>query len=85
MWGRTMEPSESAGAVRRYEFRVVGHLSERARSAFLGMDVREVPVETVICGDVAEDGGVQAVMDVLQRHGARVLSVRRTSGDGPAG
>jgi hypothetical protein len=85
MWGCTMEPNKSAGAVRRYEFRVLGLLSERARSAFHGMDIHEVPVETVICGEVAEDGGVQEVMDVLQMLGMRVVSVRRTSVERPSG
>ena len=79
-----MEPSRTAGPERRYEFRVVGRLSERARCAFRGMDVREVPAETVICGDIAQDGGIQQVLDMIESLGMRVVSVRRTSTDGPA-
>jgi hypothetical protein len=74
-----MESSRTAGRARRYEFRVVGRLSERARCAFRGMHVREVPAETVIRGDVAEDGGIQQVLDVIQRLGMQVVSVRSTS------
>ena len=74
-----MESMRSAGRERRYEFRVVGRLSERARCAFRGMDVREVPAETVIRGDVAEEGGLQEVLDVIQRLGMQVVSVQHTS------
>ena len=52
-----MEPSGDGAAQRRYEFRIVGRLSERTRSAFGGMEVREVPAETVIAGELSEDGG----------------------------
>ena len=65
---------------RRYEFRVAGRLSERARSAFPGMDVTEVPAETVIAGDVNDDGGVQEILTLIQSLGLNVVSVRRTSG-----
>lgn len=65
-------------ADRRYEFRVTGHLSERARSAFPGMDVHEVPAETVISGQLADDGGLQDVLALIQSLGLQVVSVRRT-------
>ena len=68
----------------RYEFRIVGRLSDRAQSAFTGMEVREVPAETVISGEVAEDGGVQEVLSLIQSLGLQVVSVRRASGDRPA-
>jgi hypothetical protein len=68
-------------AERRYEFRITGRLSARARGAFRGMEVREVPAETVISGDVAEEGGVQEVMTLIQSLGLEVVSVRQTSGD----
>ena len=69
-------------AERRYEFRITGRLSARARSAFRGMEVREVPAETVISGEVAEDGGVQEVLTLIQSLGLEVVSVRQTSGEG---
>jgi hypothetical protein len=68
-------------AERRYEFRITGRLSPRVRGAFRDMDVREVPAETVISGDVAEEGGVQEVLTLIQSLGLEVVSVRRTSGD----
>jgi hypothetical protein len=46
---------------RRYEFRITGKLSQEARSAFAGLDVAEVPAETMISGDVDDDGDVQKI------------------------
>ncbi|MBN9111974.1 MAG: hypothetical protein J0I34_24725 [Pseudonocardia sp.] len=62
-----------------YEFRVIGRLSDRARAAFPGMDVREVPAETIISGDVADDGGLQDVLSRMQSLGLEVVSVRRAT------
>jgi hypothetical protein len=68
-------------AARRYEFRVAGSLSERVRGAFRGMDVDEVPAETVISGEVDDDGGgVQEILTLIQSLGLQVVSVRRTPG-----
>jgi hypothetical protein len=53
----------------RYEFRVSGRLSERARAAFVGMELVEVPAESMISGDVADDGGVQDVLALIQSMG----------------
>ena len=64
---------------RRYEFRVTGRLSDRARSAFPGMDVTEVPAETVIAGDLNDDGGVQEILTMIQSLGLNVVSVRQAS------
>ena len=64
---------------RRYEFRVAGRMSDRARSAFPGMDVTEVPAETVIAGEVSDDGGVQEILTLIQSLGLNVVSVRQTS------
>jgi hypothetical protein len=64
---------------RRYEFRVSGRLSQRAQDAFIGMEVVEVPAETVIAGDIADDGGVQEVLALIQSLGLKVVSVRRAS------
>ena len=78
-----MDP-RSAGAERRYEFRIVGRLSERVRGAFGDMDIREVPAETVITGEVAEDGGVQEVLALIQSLGLQVVSVHRKPAEQPA-
>ena len=74
-----MEPVRDAVPA-RYEFRILGRLSERARAAFGGMEFHEVPAETVISGDVAADGGVQEVLALIQSLGLQVVAVRRTSG-----
>ena len=63
----------------RYEFRVSGRLSERARDAFVGMEVFEVPAETVISCDIADDSGVQEVLALIQSMGLQVVSLRRAS------
>ena len=65
---------------RRYEFRIEGSMSERARSAFRGMDVADVPAETVISGVVDDDGGVRKVLALIQSLGLKVVSVRRANG-----
>jgi hypothetical protein len=77
---RTSQAEEEAMPVRRYEFRVAGRMSDRARSAFPGMDVTEVPAETVIAGDVTDDGGVQEILTLIQSLGLNVVSVRQASG-----
>ena len=66
---------------RRYEFRITGKLSQHTRSAFPGMDVAEVPAETVICGDVNDNRDVQQILTMIQCLGLRLVSIRRT----PAG
>ena len=65
---------------RRYEFRIAGRLSERARSAFRGMDVADVPAQTVISGMVDDDAGVQEILTLIQSLGLEVVSIRRANG-----
>jgi hypothetical protein len=43
------------------------------------MDVTEVPAETVIAGDVTDDGGVQEILTMIQSLGLDVVSVRQAS------
>jgi hypothetical protein len=74
-----MESGTADPPERHYEFRIIGRLSERARAAFPEMDVREVPAETIISGDVADDGGVQDVLSLMQSLGLQVVSVRRAT------
>lgn len=62
----------------RYRFRVRGHLSERARDAFVSMDVVEVPAETVIVGAV-DDDQMHEVLSLIQALGLRVVSVQRVT------
>ena len=70
MWGLDRKPRR---------IRIVGSLSEHARAAFAGMDVTAVPAETVISGQV-DDDGVQRVLALIQSLGLKIVSVRRANG-----
>jgi hypothetical protein len=78
--GMDAQAEEDAVPGRRYEFRIAGRLSEHARAAFPGMDVTEVPAETVISGEVDDDGGVQEVLTLIQSLGLEVVAIRRARG-----
>jgi hypothetical protein len=62
---------------RRYEVRVTGQLSQRARDAFAGMDLREVTAETVICGTIDHDEQLHDMLAVVQALGLHVVSVQQ--------
>jgi hypothetical protein len=60
---------------RRYEFRVVGRLSERVQGAFVDMVVQDAPAETVISGEVVDDAHLHGVLAQIQNLGLHVVSV----------
>jgi hypothetical protein len=64
---------------RRYEVRVTGRLSQRARSAFTGMEVEEVTAETVISGLVHQDEQLHELLSVIQSLGLHVVSVQQVA------
>ena len=64
---------------RRYEVRVTGRLSERARDAFTTMDVAEVTAETVISGLVHRDEQLHELLELVQSLGLHVVSVQQVS------
>ena len=64
---------------RRYEVRVSGRLSERARDAFAGLDVAEVSAETVISGVVHQDDQLHELLEVVQSLGLHVVSVQQVA------
>jgi len=64
---------------RRYEVRVSGRLSQRARDAFEGMDVAEVTAETVIAGRVDQDEQLHELLAVVQSLGLHVVSVQQVA------
>ena len=64
---------------RRYEVRVTGRLSQRARDAFAGMDVEEVTAETVISSLVHHDEQLHELLSVLQSLGLHVVSVQQVA------
>jgi putative heme degradation protein len=62
---------------RRYEVRVTGRLSQRARDAFAGMDVAEVTAETVISGVVHQDDQLHELLAMVQSLGLHVVAVQQ--------
>jgi hypothetical protein len=64
---------------RRYEVRVSGRLSQRARDAFASMDVAEVTAETVISGQVDHDEQLHELLAVVQSLGLHVVSVQQVA------
>jgi hypothetical protein len=62
---------------RRYEVRVTGRLSQRARDAFADMEVSEVTAETVITGLVHQDDQLYELLAVVQSLGLHVVSVEQ--------
>jgi hypothetical protein len=67
---------------RRYEFRLAGRLSERARDAFTGMEVVEVPAQTVLTGTV-DDTEMHSVLALIQSLGLQVVSMQRLAATRP--
>ena len=61
----------------RYEFHISGRLSETTRAAFTGMDVREIPAETVISANMDDDAEVHEVLDLIQSLGLHIVSFER--------
>ena len=61
----------------RYEFRVTGRLSERAKGAFDGMEVVDAPAETIIRGTVVDDSHLHGILARFQSLGLTLLEMRR--------
>jgi hypothetical protein len=61
----------------RYELRVVGRLSERARDAFPDMAVTVAPTETVICTDTVDESGIHGLLALCRSLGLEVTSFHR--------
>lgn len=66
-------------ADRRYEVRVTGRMSQRARDAFSSLDVDEVTAETVISGLVHEDDDLHELLATVQSLGLHVVSVQQVA------
>jgi hypothetical protein len=60
---------------RRYEIRIAGRLSSRARGALVDMDVRAAPLETVIADTVDDDGDLRRFLARIQSLGLSIVSV----------
>jgi hypothetical protein len=64
---------------RRYEVRVTGRLSERARDAFAGMEIAEVTAETVISGVVHQDEQLHDLLQLVQSLGLHIVSLQQVA------
>ena len=61
----------------RYELRVAGRLSDRARGAFPQMDVDIAPTETVISGEAVDESGLHGLLALCRSLGLEVTSFHR--------
>jgi hypothetical protein len=61
----------------RYEIRVNGPLSERARSAFCALDVTSVPPQTIVFGEVAAQSELRDLLALCAAMGLEVVSLQR--------
>jgi hypothetical protein len=62
----------------RYEIRISGRLSDRARAAFPGLAVVEVPAQTVLTGWSQDEDEVHGVLERIQALGLELVSLERT-------
>ena len=68
---------------RRYEIRIAGRLSSRARGAFVDMDVHAAPPETVITDTVADDEALQRLLALIQSLGLSIVSIDQVAPEAP--
>jgi hypothetical protein len=59
-------------------------LSERARGAFSALDVRSVPPQTIVFGELAEQSDLRDLLSLCGTMGLEVVSLRRLTADSPA-
>jgi hypothetical protein len=61
----------------RYEFRVSGLLSDRARHAFSDMTVQPVPPESIIYADVVDEAHLRDVLALCGALGLELVSLQQ--------
>jgi len=61
----------------RYEFRVSGLMSDRARDAFRDMVVQPVPPESIIYAEVADEGHLRDVLALCSALGLELVSLQQ--------
>jgi hypothetical protein len=66
---------------RRYQVRVRGRLSPRARNAFPDMEVVEAPAETVIGSTVGDVTQLATVLSLIDSLGLQVVAVDQVGAD----
>ena len=67
----------------RYEVRLNGRLSERACGAFCAMDVKSVPPQTIVTGELAEQSDLGDFLALCRTMGLEVVSLRRLPAEAP--
>jgi hypothetical protein len=61
----------------RYEIRVNGRLSERARNAFWTMKVEPLPPQTIMLGEVDDQADLCGLLALCSSMGLEVVSLQR--------
>jgi hypothetical protein len=61
----------------RYEFRVSGLMSDRARDAFSDMIVQTVPPESIIYADVADEAHLRDLLALCGALGLELVSLQQ--------
>jgi hypothetical protein len=64
---------------RRYEIRIAGRLSARARGAFVDMDVHAAPAETVIADTVEDDEDLARLLALIQSLGLSIVAIEQVA------
>jgi hypothetical protein len=63
-----------------YEIRIKGRLSDSALAAFEGLTASVEPVETVLCGPVADQSSLYGLLDRIQSLGLELVEIRQLPG-----
>jgi hypothetical protein len=75
-------PEEARPVVHaRYEVRLNGRLSDRARNAFPAMSVTSVPTQTIVFGELAGPSDLGDLLARCNAMGIEVLAVRQLPGE----
>jgi hypothetical protein len=61
----------------RYEIRVNGRLSQRARSAFWTMKIENLPPQTVLLGEMDDQSDLCDLLALCSAMGLEVVSLQR--------
>ena len=61
----------------RYEFRVIGRMSDTAAAAFAELEKTAAPTETILFGPVVDDAHLHGLLLRFQTMGLRVVEMRR--------
>jgi hypothetical protein len=61
----------------RYELRLKGCLSERARSAFCTMHVQDLPPQTIVFGELDDESDLRDLLALCSSMGLEVVSLHR--------